>query len=139
MNVLIDTNVVLDQLVRRDPFYENAERIRLLSEMGYINSYISASAVTDIYYIAKKELKNKDVVVKLIEKLLETTSIAAVTESSIHEALVLKWDDFEDAVQYVAGQNVSADYIITRNPNDFENSRIKIVSPEEFLSIVTES
>ncbi|MCL2221013.1 MAG: PIN domain-containing protein [Oscillospiraceae bacterium] len=138
MNVLIDTNVVLDQLVRREPFYENAERIRLLSEKGYINSYISASAITDIYYIAKKELKDKNVVVKLIEKLLETSNIAAVTESSIHEALGLKWDDFEDAVQYSAGQNISASYIITRNPNDFRNSRIEIVSPEEFLSIVTD-
>lgn len=139
MNVLIDTNVVLDQLVKREPFYENAERIRLLSEKGYINSYISASAITDIYYIAKKELKDRDVVVELLEKLLETTSVAAVTESSIHEALILKWDDFEDAVQYVAGQNISADYIITRNPTDFANSQIEVVSPEEFLNKIIES
>ena len=137
MIVLIDTNVVLDQLIKREPFYENAERIRLLSEKGYINSYISASAITDIYYIAKKELKDKGVVVSLLENLLKTTNIAAVTEIGIHEALSLKWDDFEDAVQYVAGQGISADYIITRNANDYSGSQIEALSPEEFLDKIT--
>jgi len=137
MNVLIDTNVILDQLVKRDPFYESAERIRLLSEKGFINSYISASAVTDIYYVARKELNNKNTVLKLLTDLLKTTNIAAVTETGIHEALDLKWDDFEDAVQYVAGRSVSADYIITRNAGDYANSQIKVVSPDEFLGIIT--
>ena len=137
MNVLIDTNVVLDHLVKREPFYENAERIRLLSERGFINSYISASAVTDIYYIANKELNDKEKVVSLLEDLLKTTNVAAVTESGIHEALELKWDDFEDAVQYVAGKNISADYILTRNANDYINSQIEVISPDEFLSKIT--
>jgi len=137
MNVLIDTNVVLDQLVKREPFYENAERIRLLSEKGLITSYISASAVTDIYYIARKELGDKNTAIDLLNDLLKTTNVAAVTETSIHEALNLKWDDFEDAVQYVAGQNVSADYIITRNSNDFSGSEIDVISPEDFLKKIT--
>ena len=139
MNILIDTNVILDQLLKREPFHENAESIRVLSEKGYINSYISASAVTDIYYIAKKELNDKDEAVDLLESLLNTTSIAAVTETSIHEALALKWDDFEDAVQYVAGQSISADYIITRNANDYTDSQIEVLSPEEFLNVITSS
>ena len=137
MNVLIDTNVILDQLVKREPFYQDAERIRILSEKGYVNSYISASAVTDIYYIAKKELNDKETVIVLLNKLLETTNVAAVTEASIHEALNLKWDDFEDAVQYVAGQNVSVDYIITRNAKDFADSHIEVISPEAFLVKIT--
>jgi len=137
MNVLIDTNVILDLLVKRKPFYEDAARIRVLSEKGYINSYISASAVTDIYYIANKELKNKETVVELLGDLLKSTNVAAVTESGIHEALLLKWDDFEDAVQYVAGKNISADYIITRNSNDFINSKIEVISPGKFLSKIT--
>ena len=137
MNILIDTNVILDQLLKREPFYEDAESIRVLSENGHINSYISASAITDIYYIARNELRDKNTVINLIENLLKTTSIAAVTETSIHEALVLKWDDFEDAVQYVAGKNISADYIITRNANDYINSQIEVISPSDFLSKIT--
>jgi len=63
--------------------------------------------------------------------------VAAVTEASIHEALNLKWDDFEDAVQYIAGQNVSVDYIITRNAKDFADSHIEVISPEAFLVKIT--
>jgi predicted nucleic acid-binding protein len=139
MTVLIDTNVVLDLLIRRKPHYENAARISVLSEKGYISSYISAAAVTDIYYIAKKELNDKEVVVGLLEKLLKTTHIADVSEASIHEALGLKWNDFEDSVQYITGKSISAEYIITRDPKDFADSQIDVISPEAFLDQITSS
>ena len=134
MTVLIDTNVILDFLIKRVPYYENAAMINVLSEKGYLQSYVSASAVTDIYYIAKKELGTKDEAVRLLENLLKTIRVASVAESTIHEALNLKWNDFEDSVQYVAGQGISADYVITRNPDDFTGSQIKVISPEAFLS-----
>ena len=137
MKALIDTNVILDFILRREPYYENAAKINILSEKGHIYGYISASAVTDIFYVAKKELKNKDTVIILLKNILKTIRIASVTEGSIHEALDLEWDDFEDSVQYVAGQSISADYIITRNPKDFADSRIKVISPEEFLNKIT--
>jgi len=137
MNLLIDTNIILDILLRREPHYKNAAKINILSEKGYTRSYISASAVTDIFYVAKKELKNKDIALELLKNLLKTTRIAAVTEDNIHEALNLNWGDFEDSVQYVAGQNISAEYIITRNPADFAGSRIEVISPDEFLDKFT--
>ena len=96
--MLIDTNIILDFLLQRKPYYKNAAKINILSEKRYINSYISASAITDIFYIAKKELKNKDTVLKLLKNLLKTTRIASVTEGNIYEALDLGWDDFEDSV-----------------------------------------
>ena len=137
MKVLIDTNVMLDFILRREPYYANAAKINILSEKGYICGYISASAVTDIFYIIKKELKNKDAVLVLIKNILKTIRIASVTESGIHEALELDWDDFEDSVQYIVGQSISADYIITRNSIDFAGSQIKVVSPDEFLNKIT--
>ena len=136
MKVLIDANVILDFILRREPYYESAAKINILSEKGYICGYISSSAVTDIYYIAKKELKDKGTVIALLKNILKTIRIAAVTEGGIHEALDLEWDDFEDSVQYVAGQSISADYIITRNPKDFADSQIKIMLPSEFLNQV---
>jgi predicted nucleic acid-binding protein len=134
MNVLIDTNVILDLLLRRIPYYENAAKISVLSEKGYIHGYISASAATDIYYVSQKELNDKDKVLELLKDILKTTHIASVTENHICEALELKWNDFEDAVQYVAGRSISAEYIITRNPDDFISGEIKAISPEEFLN-----
>jgi len=139
MNLLIDTNVVLDYLLRREPFYESAAKLVLLSEKRYIDSFISATSVTDIFYIAKKELKNKEKVFELIKSILKTVRVASVNEKSIYEALELKWNDFEDSVQYVVGENIFAEYIITRNSKDFINYKetIKINSPEEFLDLIT--
>jgi len=136
MKVLIDTNVILDFLLRREPYYSNAAKINILSEKGFICGYISASAVTDIFYVAKRELKNKDTVLVLIKNILKTTRVAAVTESNIYEALDLDWSDFEDSVQYAAGQSISVNYIITRNPKDFASGHIEAVTPEEFLNKV---
>jgi len=136
MKVLIDTNVILDFLLRREPYYVNAAKINILSEKEFICGYISASAVTDIFYVAKRELKNKDTVLALIKNILKTTHIVAVRESSIYEALDLEWSDFEDSVQYTAGQSISVNYIITRNPKDFASGYIETVTPEEFLNKV---
>ena len=133
MNVLIDTNVILDILLQREPHYKDEAKINVLSEKGYIRSYISASAVTDIFYIAKKELKDTDTAFGLLKNLLKTIRVASVTENNIVEALNLKWGDFEDSVQYVAGKSIFAEYIITRNPQDFSKSQIKTVLPKKFL------
>ena len=103
MKLLIDTNVVLDILLRREPYYENKESL-----------------------------------VALLTKLFEAFRIAAVSETSIREALDLKWDDFEDCVQYSAGKNINADYIIIRNAKDFAKSQINVITPNEFLDIITD-
>ena len=67
----------------------------------------------------------------------KTLRFAAVTENSIHEALDLNWNDFEDSVQYVAGQAISAEYIITRNAKDFLVGNIAVLTPDEFLDQIT--
>ena len=139
MKLLIDTNVVLDILLRREPYYENAAKIAVLSEKDYISCYVSASAVTDIYYIAHKELKSKDTAITLLENLLKTFRIAAVSEASIHEALDLRWSDFEDCVQYTAGKSIDVDYIITRNKKDFEKGEIDTLSTDELINMITDN
>ena len=135
MNVLIDTNVVLDLLLQREPYFVDAARVNVLSEKGFISAYISASAATDIYYIARKETRSKEDSLDLIKTLLRTIHIATVTESNILEALDLKWDDFEDSVQYVVGKSISAEYIITRNAADYSESHVNVLSPKEFIQL----
>jgi predicted nucleic acid-binding protein len=136
MNVLIDTNVALDVLLDRRPFSETSERVIVLSEKRRINAFISASAITDIYYIIRKAFKNKDAAIDLLKKFITTIKIASIEENHIYEALRLNWNDFEDVVQYVAGKSKKVEYIITRNPHDFECLDVKIVSPEDFLRIM---
>jgi predicted nucleic acid-binding protein len=138
MKALIDTNIVLDVLLNRQPYCQNAAKIIVLSEKKIIESYVSASAITDIYYIMQKEYKNKQITIDLMKKILEVILVATITGNNIYQALDLGWNDFEDSVQYIVGESISADYIITRNLDDFDNSTIKIVTPEQFLNILSE-
>ena len=88
MNVLIYTNVVLDVLLQRKPFFEHSQLILLAAEKQYINGYVSASAITDIFYVASKFLKSKHSARELIKKhLIGTISIAAVDDDIIYNAL----------------------------------------------------
>ena len=137
MNVLIDTNIILDVLLHRESFFEKSKLVLLAAEECVINGYISASAVTDIFYIVNKFLKNKSDASELLKKhFMGTINIAAVDGDIIFKALNAEWDDFEDCVQYIVGESISADYIVTRNLKDFINTRINVVTPEEFLNII---
>jgi predicted nucleic acid-binding protein len=93
MNVLIDTNVALDVILRREPFYQNAKEIAEGSLHGVFTAFLSASAVTDTYYIACKGFKDKNLVMSRLKALLKTVDIAAVTGVEIRKALDLDWTD----------------------------------------------
>jgi predicted nucleic acid-binding protein len=137
MNVLIDTNVAIDYLTQREPFYKPSELIFLASEDNDINGYISATAVTDIFYIAYKILKDKAVVKNSIKELVfDLVKVATVDGSIISKAITSDWNDFEDCVQYYVGESITADYIVTRNPDDFKKGDIKVLSPEELINII---
>jgi predicted nucleic acid-binding protein len=135
--VLIDTNVLLDVITRREPFYDNAVNIISLAKLGRFTALVSASAITDMYYIACKDLKDKTLVMSRLKALLKTVEVAAVTGVEIHRAIDLAWTDFEDCVQYTAGGSLAVSYIITRDPDGFTASVIPVVSPEKFLDMIT--
>ena len=136
MRALIDTNVVLDVLLNRKPFSETAAEVLKMVSYGE-EEFISASSVTDIYYIAYRELRDKPLVKDLLRRLLQVIHIAAVSEREIHAALNADWTDFEDCVQNAVAEIHSFDAIVTRNPSDFAKSPLKIMSPAEFLEIIS--
>jgi hypothetical protein len=98
---------------------------------------LSASAVTDVYYIACKELKDKKLVMERLKILLKAVDIAAVTGVEIRRAIELALTDFEDCVQFTAGESLEVRYIITRDAEGFAESGIPTVSPEQFLAMIT--
>jgi len=135
MIVLIDTNVALDVILKREPFFESAQLVMLASERNYIRGFITASAITDIFYVTNKYLKDKAAARNLLkEHLMGSVNVATVDGNVIYRALDMEWDDFEDCVQYVVGESISADYIVTRNPKDFSEGEIKVASPEELIN-----
>jgi len=136
MTVLIDTNVALDILMHRAD-YDNSAAVFAMAEKGLIAGFISASAITDIFFIAKSKLGKKPTK-EALKELLQIFRPAAVTDTHICQALDMEWDDFEDSVQFTVGEGLSADYIVTRNTQDFSSSHIPAVTPQQFLHIVTE-
>ena len=132
--ILIDTNVALDILLRR-PDYQYAKFIYLLAEEKKINGYISASAITDIFFLSKNDLGKKNAK-EALKTLLSVFKPATVTDNHIFQALNLDWNDFEDYVQYVVGENLSVDYIVTRNTQDYTSGSIPAVTPGMFIQTI---
>ena len=135
MKLLIDTNVVLDVLLRREPFSKTAAEVLNLTQRDDVQEYVSASAITDIYYIANKQMKDRDAVRDLLKRLLMIVSVAAVSEREIQNALNLAWGDFEDSVQYSVALLNEMDGIVTRNPDDYQEANMRIWLPEQVLEL----
>jgi len=134
MKALIDTNIIIDFFLRREPFYENAEIIFQKISSKKLDGYISASAVTDIFYLLQKAKGNSDAI-SYILKLIQIIEVLGVDKQTIINALLLNWTDFEDAVQAQVALENEMDVIITRNTKDFQNTeKIKILTPEEFIA-----
>jgi predicted nucleic-acid-binding protein len=138
MKILLDSNVALDVVLKREPFFKSASIVIGLSQGG-VGLFISASAITDIYYIVHKAKGSKTTAITLIKNLLENVDVAAVTGNEIRQAINLDWGDFEDAVQYAAGESIAVNYIVTRNKTDFASAAIPVVSPDELLTLLDKS
>ena len=123
-------------LLKRSPFYEAAIEVLKLSVREDIQEFVSASAITDIYYIAYKNMRDKAVVRELLKKLLLIVSVAGVSEEEIQKALELGWKDFEDSVQYSVALLNEMNGLITRNVKDYSSSEIQVWEPNQFLELV---
>lgn len=135
LNFLIDTNVVVDSFLKREPFFSMSQRVISLSrQYPDVNNFISASTVTDIYYITYKNLKDHQVVRGLFSEIFEFVGVVKVTADDIHNAFALNWKDFEDSVQYAVAKSNGFDGIVTRNMQGFVDDEVKIFTPEEFCA-----
>ena len=130
--VLLDTNIILDFALKREDFFENSKKILDLAYNKLIVAYISATIVTNIYYIAKKQ-KGREETIQFLSSMLEFLEIATVDKRVVLEALELDFKDFEDAIQECSAANITIPIIITRNEADFKKSNLKIYTPEQFL------
>jgi predicted nucleic acid-binding protein len=137
MKVLVDTNVILDVLLKRDGLYAESFEVFRLVEQCKIIGCISSSSVTDIFYLIHKAQKDIDAVYRMVENLTAIFTIVPVFESTINSALALRWKDFEDAVQYSAAKENEVDCIVTRNKGDYKISDILCVNPADFPAFFT--
>ncbi len=136
MKILLDTNVVLDVLLERQPYYFASSEIFILSSKNNIQLFITSTIVTDIYYILSKVLSKKKAK-DFLTNLLDIVDICGVEKRTILEAMKSDFKDLEDAVQHFAAKLESIDIILTRNKKDFKLSEIKVLTPSEFIKETT--
>ncbi|MGD2089684.1 MAG: PIN domain-containing protein [Candidatus Aminicenantes bacterium] len=133
MNILFDTNVILDVLLERGDFLQESVALFNHVELAEINGFISASSIATIYYIAQKAFNRKKAEEE-IELLTEIFGIAPVDKTVIVDALKLGFKDFEDAIIHESAGCINADAIVTRNVRDFKKAKIKVHSPNDLLN-----
>jgi len=135
MNILFDTNVVLDVMLDRTPFSAPAGHLLSLVEQGEISGLICATTVTTIHYLATK-IVGKEQTQNQIRNLMILFDIAPVNRPVIEYALKSKFSDFEDAVIYQSASHAGAEAIVTRDIKGFKKSKLPIYSPTEMLIIL---
>jgi predicted nucleic acid-binding protein len=133
-NILFDSDVIIDILTKRQPFFLNsAQALDLAVHNPDIKLYIGAHAITNIFYIVRRSLGTTETI-QSIEYLLEKIEVASVNDAIIRNALAANLKDFENAVNIKTAEAINADLIITRNLPDYKTSSISVISPTQFLA-----
>lgn len=132
---LVDTNVVLDVLLDRQPHAERSADIWKAVETRASEGLLAAHAITTIHYLIQKELGGAKAR-RLVSEILRVFRVAAVDGPVIEAALRLPLPDFEDAVTAAAAQLSDCDYVVTRDPKGFRGSPVRALAPEAALPLL---
>jgi len=135
MRLMIDTNIFLDVLTLRDPFHEGSKAVLRLCEDKRIQGFISASGVTDIFYLIRKQLHSTDLAYQALGAVLDIAKVLTVTNEDVLNAYITRAADFEDCLLATCAMANKCDAIITRNKKDFMPFGITFLSPEELLEL----
>jgi predicted nucleic acid-binding protein len=133
MRVLLDTDVVLDYLLEREPFAESAVALFELIAQEACDGYVAAVTPVNVFYLARKD-RGMDKARQAVTELLTAMDVCPVDQSTLGTALALPFSDYEDAVQHACATAAGLDAIITRNLDDYKNATLPIFSPTDFLT-----
>jgi len=135
LKVLFDTNVILDVLLLREPFFQSAALLLAEVERKNIEGFVCSTTVTTIYYLVEK-IKGRKLALSQMESLLKLFRVTQVDKSCLESALNSKITDFEHAVLNESAYREGVDGIVTRNEKDFKQSKLTIYNPDELLKIL---
>jgi predicted nucleic acid-binding protein len=133
MRVLVDTNIILDDFLEREPFVEDAAALMELIESKRIVGYVTATTLTNIFYIARRQTRSLELARQAVSVTLGLMQVCLVDRSILEAAFASNLRDFEDAVQLACAIAENLDAIITRNPQDFTGAALPILSASELL------
>jgi len=133
MNVLIDSNVVLDVVLKRQPWEPEASQVWAACESGRVTGYLAASMLTDMFYIVRRTV-DRVAAFDAIDVALQTFTIGAVDRTLLERARHLPGNDFEDNVQIACALIAGLDAIVTRDPKGFAESPVLVLTPADLLA-----
>ena len=136
MRILVDLNVVLDVVQIREPFYADSAKVLDAVVNQEVDGFLAAHSMTTLFYILTR-WQNRVTAVSVLQELLTSFTVAAIDDAVIRQALSWGWRDFEDAVQMATAVHAKLDYLITRNPKDFETRPIPVLQPAPLLPLLS--
>ena len=132
--ILIDTNVLLDYLLEREPFVEEAKEIIRACTDGKVKGCIAAHSIPNMFFILRKDFDEKERR-EILLNLCKIFDVEGIDKVKIVSGLENgKFSDFEDCLQMECAKSYEADYIVTRNISDYDSSEIKAILPKDYLS-----
>jgi predicted nucleic acid-binding protein len=132
-DLFIDTDVIIDFIIDRQPFSREAAQVFTLIDQRKVKGYASALSYSNIYYVLRNYASHKKVITMLNE-LSDLAGILKVDDDIIKASLASDFKDFEDAIQYYTAQEYKRiDVIITRNIKDYKKSSLPVMTPETFM------
>ena len=138
MRILIDTNILIDVIARREPFFTDAVKVFELCQQEKVQGYIAAHSVVNMAYILRKNF-TIDELREILLRLCQIFTVEAINLNKLIAALNNRnFSDFEDSLQTQCALNIRTDYIVTRNIKDFTASEIPAITPEEFFKLLGE-
>jgi predicted nucleic acid-binding protein len=131
--LFVDTNVVLDLLARREPFYDSAAKLFSLADKKKVILSISSLTFANTSYVLNR-LKSADKSKEILRRFRVLVKVLSLDDKVVDLALNdNNFKDFEDGIQYYAAIENEQELIITRDLNGFKESRIPVMTPEEYL------
>lgn len=135
MRLMIDTNIFLDVLAEREPFFKDSKAVLDLCENKKVQGFLSASSATDIFYLIRRQLHSVDLAYKALGSVLDIAKVLTVTNEDVLNAYLQRASDFEGCLLATCARANQCDAIVTRNKKDFLSFGITLLSPEELLNI----
>lgn len=130
MRVLVDTDVILDFLLERRPFFEDVSELLEFNAKGVFDAYVSGIPPINVFYLGRKIVGAK--IRQGIADLLTLVRVSNVSKSTLEKALGLPFTDYEDAVQHAAATADGLEAIVTRNVEDYKHATLPVFSPQIF-------
>lgn len=133
MRILIDTNVLADVLLGRDPYYDIAYNILTMCADKKVYGYMAAHSIPNLFYILRNSMTTEERR-EALKDICQIIKVEGIDSFKIISALNNEdFSDFEDCLQEECAVAISADYIVTRNVKDFVASRIPAILPDQFI------